>query len=106
MSDRRDDATHANELPNPSTFESMAKHLMYRWIVERDTWASEAEIRLARAYLEERGIITTDLPDGRYSVQGETAATLEAAGVILLSLRHFVEARRRVAGLQRRPGGF
>ena len=91
--------------PLTKRFEVMARDIIYRWSVERDTWVSGDEIREARAYLQERGIVTTNLPDGRFSVQGETAAILETAQLILLSVRHVVDARRRLLGFPRKPAG-
>jgi hypothetical protein len=76
-------------------FEASADTIMYRWAAERDVWVSPAEIAQARAYLERLGVTTAALPDGRFAVHGETAAaTLGAARLVLLGLRH-VHARRR-----------
>ena len=75
-------------------FEASADTIMYRWSAERDVWVSPAEIAQARAYLERVGVTTAALPDGRFTVHGETAATLGAARLVLLGLRH-VHARRR-----------
>jgi hypothetical protein len=79
----------------PRGFEAMADVIMYRWSTERDTWVSTAEIEEARVYLQRAGIATAALPDGRYTVTGDTAQTLEAARVVLLGLRHLHAARRR-----------
>jgi hypothetical protein len=75
-------------------FESTADAIMYRWSTERDTWVSATEIEQARAYLQRAGVETSPLPDGRYLVSGRTAATLEAARLVLLGLRTLHEARR------------
>ncbi len=75
-------------------FETIADSIMYRWSVERDTWVSSREVQQARAYLERAGIATQPLPDGRFTVVGETANTLEAARVVLLGLRHLHATRR------------
>lgn len=75
-------------------FESTADAIMYRWSTERDTWVSTSEVEQARAYLERAGVETSPLPDGRYLVSGRTAATLEAARLVLLGLRTLHEARR------------
>jgi len=75
-------------------FEVSADVIMYRWSAERDVWVSPAEIAQARAYLERIGVTTAALPDGRFTVHGEAAATLGAARLVLLGLRH-VHARRR-----------
>jgi len=75
-------------------FETSADTIMYRWAAERDVWVSPAEIAQARAYLERVGVTTAALPDGRFAVHGETAATLGAARLVLLGLRH-LHARRR-----------
>ena len=75
-------------------FEAIAEAIMYRWSVERDTWVSTAEVEQARAYLERVGIVTTALPDGRFTVAGETASVLGAARVVLLGLRHLHAARK------------
>ena len=75
-------------------FESTADAIMYRWSTERDTWVSTTEVEQARAYLQRAGVETSPLPDGRYLVSGRTAATLEAARLVLLGLRTLHEARR------------
>jgi hypothetical protein len=75
-------------------FEASADTIMYRWSAERDVWVSPAEITQARAYLERVGVTTAALPDGRFAVHGETAATLGAARLVFLGLRH-LHARRR-----------
>jgi hypothetical protein len=75
-------------------FESVADAIMYRWSVERDTWVSASEVQQARAYLEQAGITTTPLPDGRFAVVGEAVNSLEAARLVLLGLRHLHAARR------------
>ena len=75
-------------------FEASADTIMYRWAAERDVWVSPAEVEQARAYLERVGVTTAALPDGRFAVQGEAAATLGAARLVLLGLRH-LHARRR-----------
>jgi len=74
-------------------FEAIADTIMYRWSSERDVWVSDAEVEQARAYLARRGVNTSTLPDGRFSV-GDTASTLGAARLVLLGLRH-VHAQRR-----------
>jgi hypothetical protein len=75
-------------------FESTADAIMYRWSTERDTWVSATEVEQARAYLQRAGVETSPLPDGRYLVSGRTAATLEAARLVLLGLRTLHETRR------------
>jgi hypothetical protein len=74
-------------------FEAIADVIMYRWSAERDVWVSATEVEQARAYLQRVGVMTSPLPDGRYVVSGETAATLEAARLVLLGLRHLHAAR-------------
>ena len=79
-------------------FEAMADTIMYRWSAERDVWVSDEEIEQARVYLARRGVNTSMLPDGRFSV-GDTASTLGAARLVLLGLRHLHAQRRtRVRG--------
>jgi len=73
-------------------FEAIADTSMYRWSAERDVWVSPSEVEQARAYLERVGVLTS-LPDGRFAVGGSTAATLEAARVVLLGLRHLHATR-------------
>ena len=73
-------------------FEAIADTIMYRWSAERDVWVSPSEVEQARAYLERVGVLTS-LPDGRFAVGGGTAATLEAARVVLLGLRHLHATR-------------
>jgi hypothetical protein len=75
-------------------FETSAETIMYRWSAERDVWVSPAEIEQARAYLQRAGVTIVELPDGRFTVHGETAAALGAARLVLLGLRH-LHARRR-----------
>ena len=82
---------HFDETRN---FEIIADSIMYRWSVERDTWVSTTEVQQARAYLERAGIATAPLPDGRFTVAGDAARTLEAARVVLLGLRHLHASRR------------
>lgn len=79
-------------------FEAIADAIMERWSAERDVWVSPSEIEQARAYLERVGVMTSPLPDGRFAVGGRTAATLEAARVVLLGLRHLHATR-----MARRP---
>jgi hypothetical protein len=84
--------------PAPETsrsFETIADAIMYRWSTERDTWVSATEVEEARRYLHRAGIDTSLLPDGRFTVTGDAAGTLEAARVVLLGLRHLHAARRR-----------
>ncbi len=56
-------------------------------------WVSPSEVEQARLYLERVGVVTSPLPDGRFAVGGGTAATLEAARVVLLGLRHLHATR-------------
>jgi hypothetical protein len=76
-------------------FETVADVIMYRWSAERDVWVSAAEVEQARAYLARVGVSTLPLPDGRFSVHGDTAATLGAARLVLLGLRYLHAQRRR-----------
>jgi len=69
-------------------FEAIADTIMYRWSAERDVWVSASEVEQARAYLERVGVVTSPLPDGRFTVSGKTADTLEATRIVLLGLRH------------------
>ena len=78
----------------PAGFEAIADTIMDRWSVERDTWVSAHEVEQARAYLQRAGVITSPLPDGRFVVDGDAAAALGAARVVLLGLRHLHAARR------------
>jgi len=75
-------------------FEEAARAIMYRWTTERDTWVSTEEIAEARAFLQAIGIATTELPDGRFALQG-TESAVEASRLILVSLRHLYERRPR-----------
>jgi len=85
-------------LPKSSrTFEESARAIMYRWAVERDTWVSAGEIAEARAFLQAIGIPTTELPDGRFALEGADSA-VEASRLILMSLRHLYERRVRPPG--------
>ncbi len=74
-------------------FEAIADTIMYRWSAERDVWVSPSEVEQARLYLERVGVVTSPLPDGRFALGGSTAATLEAARVVLLGLRHLHATR-------------
>jgi hypothetical protein len=76
-----------------ASFEAIADTIMYRWSAERDVWVSPSEVAQARAYLERAGVVTSLLPDGRFTVSGNTAATLEATRIVLLGLRHLHAAR-------------
>lgn len=75
-------------------FEGLADSIIYRWQTERDTWVSTTEIEHARAYLACIGVTSAELPDGKYSVQGESPGTVAAASLVLLGLKH-VQASRR-----------
>lgn len=75
-------------------FETIADTIMDRWSAERDIWVSTQEVEQARAYLERVGVVTSPLPDGRFTVSGEAAAALGAARLVLLGLRHLHAARR------------
>ena len=79
--------------PPTQGFEAIADTIMYRWSVERDVWVSPSEVEQARVYLAGVGVATSPLPDGRYAVGGSIAATLEAARVVLLGLRHLHATR-------------
>jgi len=76
-----------------TSFEAIADTIMYRWSAERDVWVSPSEVEQARAYLERAGVLTSPLPDGRFAVSGNTAATIEATRIVLLGLRHLHAAR-------------
>ena len=80
--------------PPVEGFEAIADAIMYRWSAERDVWVSPSEVEQARAYLERAGVVVSPLPDGRFAVNGATAAVLEAARVVLLGLRHLHATRR------------
>ena len=75
-------------------FEAIADAIMYRWSSERDVWVSADEVEQARAYLARLGVVTSVLPDGRFSVEGESLSALGAARLVLLGLRHFHAQRR------------
>ena len=73
-------------------FDAVAKAIMYRWTAERDTRVSAAEVEQAREYLTRKGVWTTALAEGRFAVHG-AVASVDAAHVVLLGLRHVVHAR-------------
>ena len=75
-------------------FETIADTIMYRWSAERDVRVSDEEVEQARVYLARRGVTTSALPDGRYTVEGNTVSTFGAARLVLLGLRHLQEQRR------------
>jgi len=75
-------------------FETIADTIMYRWSAERDVWVSDAEVEEARSYLARLGVATSPMPDGSYTIDGETASTLGAARLVLLGLRHLHAQRR------------
>ena len=83
-------ATAARRLGSPFP---TAEAILYRWAVERDTAVSAGEIDQVRAYLRQRGVRTTPLPDGRFTLDGAITGTVERAGLVLAALRAFVEAR-------------
>ena len=85
------DATVARQLGSP--FPAVAEAILYRWAVERDTAVSAGEIDQVRAYLQQRGVRATPLPDGRFTMDGAMTGTVERAGLILAALRAFVQAR-------------
>src|SRR2546425_10669498 len=78
------DATAARRPGSP--FPTVAEAILYRWAVERDTAVSAGEIDQARAYLRQRGVRTTPLPDGRFTVDGPIPGTVERAGVGVAAL--------------------
>ena len=84
-------ATTARRLGSP--FPAVAEAILYRWAVERDTAVSAGEIDQVRAYLRQRGVRTTPLPDGRFTLDGAISGTVERAGLVLAALRAFVQAR-------------
>jgi hypothetical protein len=75
-------------------FEAIADTIMYRWSAERDVWVSNEEVEQARVYLARLGVSTSSLPDGSYTIAGDTASTLGAARLVLLGLRHLHAQRR------------
>jgi hypothetical protein len=75
-------------------FEAIADTIMYRWSVERDTWVSSTEVAEVCAYLERSGFGITQLPDGRFRIQGEGEDALGASRLVLVGLRHLHAARR------------
>jgi hypothetical protein len=79
-------------------FELIADTIMYRWSAERDVWVSDDEVEQARAYLARRGVTTSATPDGRYTIDGDTASTLGGARLVLLGLRHLTLDRRSSLG--------
>ena len=81
-------------VPPAQGFEAIADAIMYRWAAEREVWVSPSEVEQACAYLERAGVVVSPLPDGRFAVNGATAAVLEAARVVLLGLRHLHATRR------------
>src|SRR3989442_15250410 len=85
------DATVARRPGCP--FPAVAEAILYRWGVERDTAVSAGEIDQVRAYLQQRGVRATPLPDGRFTMDGATTGTVERAGLVLAALRAFVQAR-------------
>ena len=84
-------ATAARRLGSP--FPTVAEAILYRWAVERDTAVSAGEIDQVRAYLRQRGVRTTPLPDRRFTLDGAITDTVERAGLVLAALRAFVQAR-------------
>ena len=85
------DAPAAWRLGSP--FPAVAEAILYRWAVERDTAVSAGEIDQVRAYLRQRGVRTTPLADGRFTLDGAITGTVERAGLVLAALRTFVQAR-------------
>ena len=82
-------ATAARRLGSP--FPTVAEAILYRWAVERDTAVSAGEIDQVRAYLQQRGVRATPLPDGRFTLDGAITGTVERAGLVLAALRAFVQ---------------
>jgi hypothetical protein len=76
-----------------SPFPAVAEAIVYRWTVERDTAVSAAEIDQVRAYLQQRGVGTTLLPDGRFTMDGAMTGTVERSRLVLVALRTFVQAQ-------------
>jgi len=70
-------ATAARRLGSP--FPAVADAILYRWAVERDTTVSAGEIDQVRAYLRQRGVRTTPLADGRFTLDGAITGTVERA---------------------------
>ena len=85
------DATVARQLGSP--FPAVAEAILYRWAVERDTVVNAGEIDQVCAYLQQRGVRVTPLPDGRFTMDGAITGTVERAGLVLAALRAFVQAR-------------
>jgi len=76
-----------------SPFPTVAEAILYRWAVERDTVVNAGEIDQVCAYLQQRGVRVTPLPDGRFTMDGAITGTVERAGLVLAALRAFVQAR-------------
>src|SRR2546428_12375263 len=85
------DATVARQPGSP--FPAVAEAILYRWAVERDTAGSAGEIDQVRAYLRQRGVRTTPLADGRFTLVGAITGTGGRAGLVLAGLGTFVPAR-------------
>src|SRR3989454_12119321 len=84
-------ATAARRLGSP--FPTVAEAILYRWAVERDTAVSAGEIDQVRAYLRQRGVRTTPLPDGRFTLDGAITGTGGRAGLGLAALGTVVPGR-------------
>jgi len=77
----------ANGVEHREGFEAMADVILYRWSTERDTWVSASEVEEARAYLARQGIATSALPDGRFTLAGESTRAFGAERLVLLGLQ-------------------
>ncbi len=74
-------------------FDHIAPVILERWAAEREFWVTTTEVEQARRYLQDRGIPTTPLEDGRFLVQD--TSPVDAAQVVLLGVRHLVANRVR-----------
>ncbi len=77
-------------------FEAIADAIVYRWIVERDTWIAPSELTAARDYLATTGARSRACPDGSVVLEGAPAAPLTPAQVFVAAFRAWTRRRGAV----------
>jgi hypothetical protein len=75
--------------------EVVAEAMVRRWSIDRTLELRTAEVVLVRAFLRESGVGVRELSGGRFEVESAgTRAACDATQLLLMGLRHLLEARR------------
>ena len=85
-----------------SPFARVAEQVLYRCAIERDIQVKASEVEQARAFLAQRGVCTTPLPNGTFAMLDGT--TVSAPELLLLGVRHLVDSRLAADARERTDG--